>query len=211
MLSFWEYYAGAQKIFLQETPYTSSKLFRNLTALDICRQIWKVCPTYSFNSYLGGTVVPDAPKWLFGTHVGSGDRVYGNLGTRAAEILQAAHHFLTGRYLAFTGPKVNSKAGLLFPLIALDGGVKKIFKKKWKAFLKNPFSISEKLSIRNIVVMQPHDYLPNGEQDECDGCPNKTYWNGRLVSECRKEDYMLYGRPITTVERQTELSRSVFI
>jgi hypothetical protein len=70
--------------------------------------------------------------------------------------------------------------------------------------LKNPFEVSERLSIQNIVVMQPHDYLPNGEQDECDGCPNKTYWNGRLVSECRKEDYMLYGRPIITVERKTD-------
>ena len=65
--------------------------------------------------------------------------------------------------------------------------------------MRNPLSIFEKLSIQNIIVMQPHDYLQNGEQDECDGCPNKTYWNGRLVSECRKEDYMLYGRPIITV------------
>ena len=51
--------------------------------------------------------------------------------------------------------------------------------------------------------MQPHDYLPNGEQDECDGCPNKTYWKGRLVSECRKEDYLMYGRPLTTVRKKS--------
>jgi len=51
--------------------------------------------------------------------------------------------------------------------------------------------------------MQPHDILENGEQDECDGCPNKTYWNGRLISECRKEDYLLYGRPITSIRKTT--------
>lgn len=60
------------------------------------------------------------------------------------------------------------------------------------------------VSLQNIIVMQPHDYLPNGEQDECDGCPNKTYWNGRLVSECRKEDYSLYGRPLATVRKKSE-------
>lgn len=68
--------------------------------------------------------------------------------------------------------------------------------------LKNPLAMFEKLSIQNIIVMQPHDFLPNGEQDECDGCPNKTYWNGRLVSECRKEDYLIHGRPIITARKQ---------
>ncbi len=201
----WDYYAGTQQVTLQETPYISSKRFKNLTALDICEQIWNVYPDYTFSSYLGGTVLPDAPKWLFGTHVGSGKRIYGNLGYRAAEILQVAYHFLAGRYLSFTHPKVNSKARLLLPLIAFDRGVRKMFIKRWNLFLKNPFLIYERISIQNLIVMQPHDFLPNGEQDECDGCPNKTYWNGRLVSECRKEDYMLYGRPIMTVEKETSL------
>jgi hypothetical protein len=61
--------------------------------------------------------------------------------------------------------------------------------------------------IQNIIVMQPHDYLPNGEQDECDGCPNKTCWNGRLVSECRKEDYLIHGRPIITVRKEKPMRR----
>lgn len=201
----WDYYAGSQQIILRETPYISSKRYKNLTALDICEQIWKVCPYYAFSSYLGGTVLPDAPKWLFGTHVGSSKHIYGNLGARTAEFLQEAYHFLTGRYLAFTPPKINSKARLLFPLMAIDRGIRNMFKKRWNSFLKNPFLIFEKISIQNLIVMQPHDFLPNGEQDECDGCPNKTYWNGRLVSECRKEDYMLCGRPITTVKKETSL------
>ncbi|MEJ2245323.1 MAG: radical SAM protein [Acidobacteriota bacterium] len=199
----WDYYAGSRQVILQETPYISSKRFKNLTALDICEQIWKVCPDYAFSSYLGGTVLPDAPKWLFGTHVGSSNHIYGNLGARAAEFLQVAYHFLAGRYLAFTPPKINSKARLLLPLTALDRGTRHMFQKRWKSFLKNPFLIFEKISIQNLIVMQPHDLLPNGEQDECDGCPNKTYWNGRLVSECRKEDYMLCGRPIMAVEKET--------
>jgi hypothetical protein len=58
--------------------------------------------------------------------------------------------------------------------------------------------------VDRLIVMQPHDVLPNGEQDECDGCPNKTYWGGRLVSECRKEDYLLYGRPVMAAPRGQE-------
>ena len=76
-------------------------------------------------------------------------------------------------------------------------------KKRFFSVLRNPLSVFEKVSLQNIIVMQPLDYLPNGEQDECDGCPNKTYWNGRLVSECRKEDYLLYGRPLTTVRKKS--------
>jgi hypothetical protein len=199
----WDYYAGTKKVVLQETPYTSSKQYQPLTALDICKQIWKVYPDYGFHSYLGGTVLADAPKWLFGTHVGSSKRIYGNLGRKGAEILQTSCHFFTGKYLAFTHTGINSKARLLLPFVVFDHQIWKMFRKRRASFLKNPLSLFEKISIQNIIVMQPHDYLPNGKQDECDGCPNKTYWGGRLVSECRKEDYMLYGRPITTVKKDT--------
>jgi len=85
----------------------------------------------------------------------------------------------------------------------IDKGVRTAFKQRFLDLLKKPTAVFEKLSIQNLIVMQPHDLLPNGEQDECDGCPNKTYWNGRLVSECRKEDYLLYGRPIMTVCKQS--------
>ena len=54
--------------------------------------------------------------------------------------------------------------------------------------------------------MQPHDILRNGEQDECDGCPNKTVWEGRLVSECRKEDYLKFGSPIVTIPKCAKIT-----
>lgn len=197
----WHYFAGTREVNLKETPYASRKRYNHLTALDICRQIWKVYPGYTFHSYLGGTVVPDAPKWLFGTHIGSGKCIYGNLHKKTSEMLQAMHHLFCGTYLSITPPRVNSNARLLLPFAVFDRGIWKSFLNRWRACLKNPSRIFEKISIQNIIVMQPHDYLPNGEQDECDGCPNKTFWNGRLVSECRKEDYMLYGRPIMTESR----------
>jgi len=199
----WDYYAGAQKIAIEKTPYTSPKPYKHLSVIDICEKILNVHPHYRFHSYLGGTILPDAPKWLFGTHIGSSKRLYGNLGPKTAEIVQNVYHLFTGKYLSFTRPKINNKARLIFPLMLIDRGVRTAFKQRFFTLLKKPLAVFEKLSIQNLIVMQPHDLLPNGEQDECDGCPNKTYWNGRLVSECRKEDYLLYGRPIMTVCKQS--------
>ena len=198
----WDYYAGDQKIRINQTPYTSKQCYRNLTALDICKEIWSVHPGYQFHSYLGGTILPDSPKWLFGTHIGSSRKLFGNLGPRSVEIIQSIHHLFARKFLSFTSPRVNRKGRLLFAFGAIDGAVRKALKSRLLNLLRHPLSLFEKMSFQNIIVMQPHDYLPNGEQDECDGCPNKTYWNGRLVSECRKEDYLLYGRPLATVRKK---------
>jgi len=199
----WDYYAGNRKIDIGRTPYASEQGYRNLAAIDICKEIWKVHPDYQFHSYLGGTVLPDSPKWLFGTHIGSNKKLFGNLGAKSVEIIQNVHHIFARKFLSFTSPKVNRKARLLFAFGAIDGAVRQALKSRFFHLLGHPRSLFQKISLQNFIVMQPHDILPNGEQDECDGCPNKTYWNGRLVSECRKEDYLLYGRPLTTVRKKS--------
>ena len=199
----WDYYAVDEKIEIDQTPYASKQGYRNLTAIEICQEIWSIHPDYQFHSYLGGTVLPDSPKWLFGTHIGSGKKLFGNLGPKSVEIIQNVHHFFAGKFLSFTSPRINRKARLLLAFSAIDSAVRKALKNRLLSLLRHPLSLLEKISLQNIIVMQPHDYLLNGEQDECDGCPNKTYWNGRLVSECRKEDYLLYGRPLTTVRKNS--------
>ena len=199
----WDYYAGDERIKINQTPYASKQCYRNLTAIDICNEIWSVHPDYQFHSYIGGTILPDSPKWLFGTHIGSSKKLFGNLGPKSAEIIQNVHHFFARKFLSFTSPQLNRKARLLFAFGAVDGSMRRALKKRFFTLLRHPLTLFEKISLQNIIVMQPHDYLPNGEQDECDGCPNKTFWNGRLVSECRKEDYLLYGRPLTTVRKKS--------
>jgi pyruvate-formate lyase-activating enzyme len=199
----WDYYAGGQKITIDQTPYASKQGYRNLTALDICKEIWRVLPNYQFHSYLGGTLLPDSPKWLFGTHIGSRKTLFGNLGPKSIELIQGVHHLFTGKFLSFTSPRINRHARPLFALGVIDRHMRDAWKKRFLNFLHHPQSVFDKIMLQNIIVMQPHDYLPNGEQDECDGCPNKTYWNGRLVSECRKEDYILYGRALATVRKRS--------
>jgi len=160
-----------------------------------------VLPEYDFHSYLGGTVLADAPKWLFGTHVASKDRVLGNLGPKGAEAVQQISHFATGKFLALPTPGLQKRAFLLFLLSIFDPAIRKAFSRLVSGLFKKPIMSLRRLYVQNIVVMQPHDVLENGEQDECDGCPNKTVWQGRLVSECRKEDYLKFARPIVSVPK----------
>ena len=62
------------------------------------------------------------------------------------------------------------------------------------------------LYLQAITVVQPVDILPTGENDNCDGCPNKTLWKGRLVSACRLEEYLIYGSPILTFPTKAVVS-----
>jgi len=57
--------------------------------------------------------------------------------------------------------------------------------------------------VQSIVIEQPFDLLANGEQDHCDGCPNKTLWKDRLVSACVLEEYLKYGAPAAAVPKVT--------
>ena len=57
--------------------------------------------------------------------------------------------------------------------------------------------------------MQPQDVRPSGKQDLCDGCPNKTVHNGRLVSICRTEEYIRFGDMVTLKKKNTEKQMEV--
>ncbi len=50
--------------------------------------------------------------------------------------------------------------------------------------------------------MQPQDVLPSGQQDMCDGCPNKTILDGRLVPMCRAEEYITFGDMVTLKKKK---------
>lgn len=203
----WDYFAGAERIAVEDTPYATPQAYERLTAAQICAQIRRVLPGYGFHSYLGGTVVADAPKWLFGTHLASRHRVFGNLGATGAEAVQQLWHATTGRYVGMPSPTLQRRGRLLLALGLIDRAMRRALGARMLALLTDPRAAFERLYVQSLVVMQPHDVLANGEQDECDGCPNKTVFEGRLVSECRLEDYLLHGRPITAVPKAGRCER----
>ncbi len=197
----WDYYAGGKKISIETTEYSQDNNYTPLSARDISEEVKKVLPEFRFSGFLGGTEVAQAPKWLIGLYLESGNKFLGNFGHKSMEISQVAHHAVFGRYLSFLNPGLYRWGKLLFPLTLFDNSIRRAFARYFKSILINPLIILKPITVQSIIIMQPFDILENGECDMCDGCPNKTYYQGRLVSECRMEEYLSYGRLMQYVPR----------
>jgi hypothetical protein len=117
------------------------------------------------------------------------------------EIFQTSHHLFTGRYFAFGRPRLNTHGRLLFLLGLVDPEIRRAFGRYFAAVLGNPLVLARRVHVQTINVEQPFDLLPDGEQDHCDGCPNKTPWHDRLVSACVLEEYIRYGTSVAAVPK----------
>lgn len=204
----WDLYVNGRKIEYHDTAF-SSNAYNNpdrkeLTALDIYRQIKKVLPDFKGNAFLGGTEVSDAPKWLFGNVIGTSDKVHGYMGSKTMELLQNGYHLLRGRYLSFLKPGMYGMGKMMFFMGILDREVRKSILSFIVECIKNPLNIFRKVFVQSLLIMQPQDVLPDGRQDLCDGCPNKTYHDGRLVSACRKEEYVRFGGMVELRKKEDE-------
>jgi len=196
-----DYYVGSNKVDLTSMAYFSSNSYKNLTTADIYLEVKKVLPDFEFCAYLGGTAYSYSLKWTIGCRIGHTKRSFGNLGAKSMELLQNFSHFTRGKYLAYTKPSFQRKAKFLFLLSFLDPELRKTAKNYLLSVIRNPVWLFRKLSTQSINILQPLDILPTGEEDACDGCPNKTYWEGRLVSACRLDDYIQFGAPVHVVPR----------
>lgn len=202
----WELFAAGEKIDFRDTAFSTNRYKNpsgiNLTAVDITVQIKKVLPGFEANAFLGGTEVPSSPKWMFSNILGTEKKYLGNLGPRGMEMLQNGHHFLRGRFLSFLPAPLYARAKMLFLLAAFDRELRKTVIAFLCSVLKNPLQLFRKVSIQSLLVLQPQDVLPSGKQDLCDGCPNKTIYNGRMISMCRVEEFMRFGEMVDLRPKQ---------
>jgi hypothetical protein len=196
-----DFYAGGAKIDVARTVYGSPTAYRKLTSQDLLAEVQNVIPDFRVSAFLGGTVRPNSLKWSVGCRLASVGASYGNLGPRSMELLQTAHHLLRGRYLAFARPSLNRKAKLMLFFGVFDPEVRRALGRYLAAVVRNPVLAARRLYVQSIVVEQPFDLLANGEQDHCDGCPNKTLWKDRLVPACILEEYLRYGAPAVAVPK----------
>jgi hypothetical protein len=197
-----EYFAGGSPVDFGNTPYVTGKHYDNLQNSDIYAQIKTSLPDFRFAAFLGGTVRPDSLKWAIGFNLSTSTRSYGSGGARLMEIIQSGYHAFNGRYLGYAHPKATSQGKLSLLLSVFDPELRRTARRYAATILRHPSELFRKLHVQNICVVQPTDILPNGEMDTCDGCPNKTYWKGALVSSCRLEEYRLYGGPVHAVPRR---------
>jgi hypothetical protein len=197
----YEFYAGDRKINLRETAYYSPEPYRRLMSRDIQAEVRKAAPDFRLAAYLGGTTRPNSLKLAMGCLIGTRHEIFGTLGPKSMELLQVAHHWLRGNYLAFPRPRLNRKAVFLFLFAFFDGEVRRALRTYLRGVLRHPGILGRRIYTQAINIEQAFDILPNGEQDHCDGCPNKTLWQDRLVSACVLDEYLKYGMQAVIVPK----------
>ena len=121
------------------------------------------------------------------------------------EAYQSFHHLFKGSYSAYEKPTMLNHARWMFALCFMDKGTRKAAKNYFRAFMSNPKAFFNSVHFQSIMTIQPIDFLENGELNMCDGCPDMTVWNDKLVWSCRMEEQYLYGQNVTVAPKQGDL------
>ena len=197
-----DWYAGSKQVEMDALMYSEPGDRRvDVKAPELVAEIRKRIPDFAPCAYLNGTEKPDSFKWLLSARLGTKERIYGYVGGKSMEIIQAGHHVGTGRYLAYASPKMTSMGRTMLLLSPFDRGVRGIAKRYAGSVLPNPLRLFRRLYLQSIMIIQPVDFLENGAQNMCDGCPDMTLWNGELVWSCRMEELKQFGCWVRTVPR----------
>lgn len=198
-----EYLVNGEPVDFLTVPYTSTdQTPHEIQSTDIVAQIRTRFPDFEPAAYLNGTEQPDTFKWLLSGRLGTRDRIYGYVGPRSMELAQTWHHLTTGRYLAYTKPNVLARGRAMLALAPLDRRLRKVARRYARALARDPSLISQKLHFQSVMVIQPADIYEDGRQNMCDGCPDMTVLNGRLVWSCRLEEPEKFGDFVQMVPKQ---------
>jgi len=181
-----------------DTAYRES-----LTADDMIAALRNEYPDFAPAAYLGGTADPTSFKWLLSGRMGRPGKTYGFVGPKFMEIVQAGHHLLTGRYLAYAPPQMTAHAEPALLLAPFDAGVRRIAANALGDALRSPFStLRDGICFQSILIIQPIDILPDGRANMCDGCPDMTVWGDQLVWSCRMDEQERWGQNLRIEPRQ---------
>ena len=190
-----DYYVASEKVDMGDLVYNEEEKERtDIKAEEIYELIQSEYPDFDSCAYLNGSEQPDSFKWLLSGRLGTKDKIYGHMGKKSMEIIQAGHHMLFDKYLAYSSPNMTRKGKSMLLLGAFDKKLRKTFLK----FYKNPLNIFRRLHYQSVMIIQPVDFLEDGRQNMCDGCPDITVWNGKLVWSCRMEEQEKYGYNVKT-------------
>lgn len=199
-----DWYAGGTKINMSELVYSTVEQ-RNIdiVAPDVVLEVRKKFPDFSPCGYLNGTEKPDSFKWLLSVRAGSKGRVFGYMGSKFIEFVQTYSHFRHGKYLAYGSPSMlrSGRSGIMSASL-FDSGARKTLSKYFRSLLKNPFRIFRRVHFQSVMIIQPIDVMEDGGQNMCDGCPDITVLDGKLVWSCRLEEPKHFGCFVRTVPRK---------
>jgi len=198
-----DWYAGGKKIDMGSLVYSSVEQRKiDIMAPEVVSEIRKRFPEFSPCGYLNGTEKPDSFKWLLSVRAGTTGNIFGYMGKKFIEFVQTYNHFTTGKYLAYGAPSTLKvgRSGLLAAAM-FDKGARRAFGKGIMWSLKNPLRIFKRVHFQSVMIIQPIDVMEDGGQNMCDGCPDITVLDGKLVWSCRLEEPKHFGCFVRTVPK----------
>lgn len=206
-----DYYAGAKRIDIERLVYGEDKPRRgDIQAQEIVDVIRTRYPDFSPCAYLNGTEKPDSFKWLISMRLGSERGTYGWVGPKFMEAAQATYHFAKGRYLSYAPPWMLSVGrSVMLGTWPFDRGVRQAAGAWARSLLARPTDAARKVHMQSILVIQPIDLLDDGRDNMCDGCPDMTVHEGKLVWSCRLEEPRTFGEFVRAVPRGCPSVRSL--
>ena len=197
-----DFYLGPKKIDMTSLVYNEDVPDRtDLKADEAVEMIRSQYPDFDPCAYLNGSEKADSFKWLLSGRIGNKKKIYGYMGSKAMEFVQAGYHLLHNKYLSYTHPKMNRKGKFM---IAFMGLFDRKLRRTFFRFFRNPFRIFSRLYYQSVMIIQPVDFLEDGTQSMCDGCPDMTVWNGKLVYSCRMEEQLKYGYNLRTYSKDLQ-------
>jgi hypothetical protein len=202
-LDTFDYFAGKERVDMSSLVYGAQQPRRlDLDAREVVDVIRQRVPDFAPCAYLNGTAKPDAFKWLLAMRIASRDRTYGWVGPKFMEASQAAYHLVAGRYLSYAPPMALSVGrSVLLGAWPFDRGVRAATGAWARAVAANPLEALQELHMQSILVIQPIDLLEDGTDSMCDGCPDMTVHDGKLVWSCRLEEPRAFGQFVKAVPR----------
>jgi hypothetical protein len=208
-----DYFANGKKIDPSTLVYTiDQKRKTDITARDVVEKIRTNDPDFEPCAYLGGTVDPMSFKWLIGMRIGTQTKTHGWAGPRFMEMTQTGHHMITGRYMSYAPPSMLS-AGRAAMLGAwpVDRGIRAASKSWLRTLSLSPKHLLEKQHFQAVVCIQPIDVMADGRDNMCDGCPDMTVHEGKLVWSCRLEEWRQFGTTMTAAPRACSIPKEQLI
>jgi hypothetical protein len=189
-----QYFVGGRRIHLEtlgEVPHDPAET--TITAEDMFEEIAARHPDFEAAAFLNGSSKVDSLKYLIGVQVGSRRGVYGTLGPKTVELVQAGYHLFKGRYLSFLrSPVVGRK---IFALAFVDPQLRRAFSRYLGACLRDPGHAVARIYAQSFHLHQPNEFL-DGQVNLCDSCLNMMVYRGKLINSCRLDEYRVFGTAV---------------
>jgi hypothetical protein len=201
-----DYFAGGKKVDVSSLVYGEQRKERlDLNAREVVDVIRERHPDFSPCAYLNGTAQPDSFKWLLSMRVASARKTYGWVGPKFLEMTQSAYHLWAGRYMSYAPPSMLSVGrSVLLGAWPLDRGVRNAAAAWAGTLARRPLEAFRELHLQSILVIQPSEMLEDGTANMCDGCPDMTVHDGKLVWSCRLEEPRAFGQFVTAVPKRAD-------